>query len=1609
MSEPLDSFQVTQATLIAERNSKATTLRNTLQSLKKKGDELLAAQRSGSESVATLQTDYDDLLILADTQRGELNASEVAIDSAAKSFYEGSEGAFPDVIGNLNSENPVLFFPVRLETKYRTSDGETTTLDIRIYPDDLMVQTHEHLLTDLEFDSGKDYWNAVWIQDTIIPTNQEKIDAWDILVKTYGKERAAWIRTQSTPTNISYIEVSGTTAAFPTLTTNSDSWTEQPFTRILPDRFVVVAYPKDVGGVQLDPIVTVGNPIPEKVKIGVSPNFDDEGIYYNPDNTIAADDATRWMIDFDIDVDYSAVAVGLGVKMGLMADVTGESGQLLASEGFSKIIAWGINTSLNEADSKTLLEDLINNHHYTNGFSLLKQGTSTKNLANERAGYSSFEFDPENSHARECEGDLFSPVDSDKSKTDGQRLAEALGISYDTLSHIENSDGYDIRNALLSNNVLWAGGTGFYMSEMMHPVFSADDVEKARDFYTNFISGRGAIPSIRVGTQPYGILPIASNKDITWDETEPNADFYDRYNTFFNKVNDYWKANAVAPASSENISETPIDDITKTLGRNALTTERYFRSGAGPELVWNSLMFDNRHTDAASWHEGKLSAAADTLTELGFSSEVIPKILMTSFSGEEVESDVSLVADRVSSNELEEIEGSEVNFINLLLNSTLDEIIDEDYASFGIGQAPTSLMYKSLRLSLLTEYWNFAADLLQLSDEDRQLSEFFNDGTEISGGDPPEGGELTVGRNRITYFDEEYPEGSGETIASIINSGAYTEMDEGNKIVSVRDDLAILAGISSKELDILFNEHLDVNTHRIHSWTYGPIHQRLKYLRNTLPGTSYSERNTATYLGAYGWLMNVKNESVSSTPQANKFMLAPSINQAITAALLRNGYDMSNNFVSSELSAVNLTSERVREALFIIDGIMKGNPLGELLGYQFEKELLNSYALAGYIDDIRHLFPFTVVTAYDSADESKRIKARGVVNGLKLIQKYQEDTSASFGVIFSSALESALDSIQQGQILNSIKRICAIMDAVGDLAVAEGVFQIVQGNYDRAGALGDSLSNGRTPVKPDVIDTQRKGYGITNKITINMELKTAEDLITADVYNLDTVEKLSARQMADPTLDFWIRKIIGNDTISNTICHVDYKVDGIDDNCQISLSDLNLWPIDCLFIIGGQDLDAELRERICRHIMTVTVSPDITDVIIDFKFKDVGKFSIYEFQGLMKHLLKVVTNSPYLKTSDYSWGLDTPDELFDVDEIRNRIELQYQSYLAKKNTLVDEYTNQDDYEEWAKALFALAQFGLPHTLGHADNLTIISTDATKLNQDTEAVLEIIESKEHKIDDFRTQMFDANLSANKQVEAAIEVAKLVFGSSFRVLPQYNLGNASYSIMKSIETGNPLMDDAVNNDSVMAMEEWLHDAGKVRERITDMEVLSLLKECFDTTYDLDVIPAQLPYEPIDSNGYDNNRWMGLEVDKSRMKDGRLCLAINSYDTFYDEVSGGNNLCGILIDEWIELIPLENHSAAVALNYNQPNSQAPQCLLLAVPSILPNESIPATMNWKQDDIQAMLEQTLDDAIVRSADYDAIKGTPLGEFLPLTLYPVTRFGSRAISAKAGDFRKQQ
>ena len=116
-------------------------------------------------------------------------------------------------IGQLDAAHPITLMPLRLETRFRRGpvDGSPDAVGellVRIYPDSILADSHEPLLSQNEVAAGQDYWRRAF-------ADGRENDAWTALLGEVRTPRAAWIVAQTTPSNVDQMAGRGATPAFP--------------------------------------------------------------------------------------------------------------------------------------------------------------------------------------------------------------------------------------------------------------------------------------------------------------------------------------------------------------------------------------------------------------------------------------------------------------------------------------------------------------------------------------------------------------------------------------------------------------------------------------------------------------------------------------------------------------------------------------------------------------------------------------------------------------------------------------------------------------------------------------------------------------------------------------------------------------------------------------------------------------------------------------------------------------------------------------------------------------------------------------------------------------------------------------------------------------------------------------------------------------------------------------------------------------------------------------------------------------------------------------------------------------------------------------------------
>ncbi|HEU5321379.1 MAG TPA: hypothetical protein VFX28_11275, partial [Methylomirabilota bacterium] len=468
-----------------------------------------------------------------------------------------------------------------------------------------------------------------------------------------------------------------------------------------------------------------------------------------------------------------------------------------------------------------------------------------------------------------------------------------------------------------------------------------------------------------------------------------------------------------------------------------------------------------------------------------------------------------------------------------------------------------------------------------------------------------------------------------------------------------------LAAAPTARLERALAEHVDCCTYRLDAWLLGLVHCQLAAMRGLRDGAP-GPRRTGLYLGAYAWLEDVRPATTVPAPvrlspdlaavferpgdpplrrdaASQGYVHAPSLNQAVTAAVLRSGYLADASPANRQTLAVSLTSERVRVALAVLEGLRGGQSLGALLGYRFERGLHDAHGLAEvdeFIAELRRAFPLranrlasTRLTPEEEAQASiEAIEARNVVDGLKLVEHVKALADPTYP--FGRPLPPATDA-QRAAIEAEVTRLLDVHDAVADLAMAEGVYQAVHGNYDRAAATLDAYGRGQVPPDPEVIRTPTSGIGLTHRVALHLE--AGVDPTASPVAGV----AMTPRATAEPALNRWLAGVLP--PLGQVGCTVAFRdAAGAPAEREVTLRDLGLQPLDLLYLVHDESAPAmsELDDRIVRHAVESHAPRPDGGVAIRYLQAPHAPFTVFEVLPLVRSLRRLALSSRPLQAAD---------------------------------------------------------------------------------------------------------------------------------------------------------------------------------------------------------------------------------------------------------------------------------------------------------------------------------------------------------------------------------------
>ena len=1404
---------------------------------------------------------------------------------------------FSPQIAALTAGVPIALLPVRIEARYVNNANE---LRIRVYPDQIHADAHERELTAAERDAGIVYWRAIF---TTPDPKKRKTSPWVTLCRKIGAPRAAWVARALTPTNLAQLGTTKT-PTFPTVGLKTAEWSKAARAALLPKRWLVAGYSMPVGwwdaptNIRFNELFRKwSNEVSSSLDLTIAPDLSATSI---PDGSLPLQPSARWLVDFD-----EAERVGMGVRI-TSADY--HSG-ITPKDGIAQLYVLGVDWTTPPDDAAALVRDTMSAHVYTDGLSAIVPGTPTNVTAAATAG------------AAPANDMLVAALDPEQRPSAAQvagggadRLWRDLGFPLtpnDLLTAFPAANGNDQLITTHLVNALWEGTLGTFAIDQLRPVMTDALVNDVRDHARRYLQPGGHYPALRIGRQPYGILPIVAGR-----ASVPNDTTFGKMVRWLRQAEGEWKG---------------VGDRVPRMGRTAdigtELTKLLQRLPVSSTVRYRSLILNGTETPALTpFRNAQDAVKSMALSYLSLASQTMPftsRFLhpaTTRVGIPIVDPAASTPGARLSANYLQAIVDT------ARTGGTIDAI---KARQSGAGNLLEALVAGSVARELHRADMRVINNYLLAANRISALPPIGVLNVQPFGFGSVWMPQPVVGTgvsliNHAQVSRVVIPSVTGmQTVRQYVTSKlapSATVPDDFHVIDDVLRSIEWLGAQPADQLDRCFRGLLDAFSYRIDAWVTSIAARQLAEARVAHP--------TGVYIGAFGWLDGIKPAATSSS---QGYVHAPSLAQAMTAAVLRSGH-MAHSDAEHDAFDVNLTSERVDSALHLLDGVAQGQPLAALLGYRFERALRShSLLLAKYILPFRRLVPLRAPDSASTAPAtpSENVSARDVVDGVALLERWSTDRDGMFNALVPAP------AADDRQVLSAVlDGLADAYDAVADVMVAESVHQTVLGNGERAGAVLAALDRQETPPSMDFVRTRRTGKSFTHRLLVLL----GDETLPAPWSGI----ALDVRARAEPRLNAWIARLIGDPARVVIAASV---TGATETSVTTTLAELAMSPLSLVMASDapGKSEPSELEERLVARIASKLSAgtPETTIELLDAPppGSDANVVGLGALRALLRWIFALVTTKRAATANDLALPQDAGDDNLDPNEIAARADALSSAFRAASTTL-DSFIGTSPNAAPAAirdALWAAAALGVRSAVPDvAAAGSPEETDGELLGQATrvrDTMLGSLAAEAALVTAFGT---GKGKSVREVCDLHVARMRTLLGPHFPVLPRFTARNGSALTSSNADRATLLGGDE------LAPIAWVQRMALVRPGVDSLSRVLLGAEMLHGDMPPGgVFVVQLPRVAGES-------WLALPFGATAPDAEMSIVAASS-----GAVNFAKPLAGLVCDAWPEVVPSREENTAISFHYDTPGARAPQAVLLAAPPF------PANTPWS---VNALLESLME-----------------------------------------------
>ena len=1340
---------------------------------------------------------------------------ELRIDGIADSFIrEQDPGRLAEA---MDGGQPIALLPMRLETRY-FPPAAPASLRIRVYPDDLNTIEHTPALTEDERQGGTEYWQARFRGDA---DDAERI-ARDLAL-VFGRGRSAWVLRVMTPDNLAEQDDGDAQPQFPDVET-IDAKAKQTRAVLLPDRWCAIGYAAG----RREVFRIWGKRIPDELLL--SPDWLGTA---TPESLLGGERA--WMIDFD-----AALAKGMALEVTQQqvdefARRHHEGRRFnLATETLDRLLVVGLEWTKDAAQTADELAALLAAQCDSQGLGFVALGTPTNNTEASPAGY----------NASEQRAAPLTPSESaqlPKEKDALQLLTYALGIAPDSLpaDNIINAHLPEQRTALHMMNLLWRGTFGNYLMELWNPYGDDEDrrllktptLYALRRYAVAYLRPGGPLPLLRINKQPYGVLPVVGKTfSSTGSAIETGIGkvlgvLRPMFEIASRKVPSLKDGNVdrakdilqTAPWSQTAFYRDKDADKPMCKQKNVFSDAQTSSKGGAIRAVLNAL-------GVKDYNLVHIYNCNDFLPDPPYSAGYlagVPWVLADTKNPKNEAPAATMFAD--AQNYLEqmskEVTKSQTSAEQVLNTNQAGPALLQALAAYSVqkeqGDAVDSFWINSgavhMVVSTATPKMLYIEDALQ----NEAIFTVTSPKELARVSIPAVTGQATLGEHVARSLASQplaMNQGSAMVAANKLIESVAHLAPQTRDLGAVKLSLEYLSKRPIGELNVAFRTTLDAFSYRLDAWITARATRRLEQLRGAKP--------TGVYIGGFAWVENLKADR---RPDSEGYLLAPSLGQAASASILRSGF-MANH--EHDAFDIRLDSKRTRRALDILQGLTRDQPLAALYGYRVERGLRDAL-LGKFIWPLRLAYPWRAAGAEPSDEPKEAVGARDVVDGVALLAAWETDPNT-----VRTRLTTSLAGLAQPapaptgpewtELTRIIEDALDLADSVSDLLMAEGVHQIVQGNFERAGAAMAVVDKQSLPIEPQAMKTPRGGASYTQRVALLCP-------VPSGAWPQDR------RSNAEPALNAWLAHMLGDPARYRFSARVQR---GVDDqkrpifdaaSIEVGWNDLRLSPLSAVLLATTVSADritgpAETGFRgrlVSALIKKLTNVEGITGLDIQQEGATDDDLGLGHFEALAATLRALIDRARPLTRkdivvpeNDIEKTLPDQGEYPGVD--RNELEARAATLIADFSALKTALDNSAGADSLLANLAALEDY-MPREAWPQEAVAIDAPGAdpasrSKRAADALVALKVLTDARLQAVSAPVELLDGQTAAShgQLVKHAIDRIKLLLGRDFPVVPRFNLGPYAMEFNASLAE-----QDELNSSNPWQVAGWIPKLARVRE--------------------------------------------------------------------------------------------------------------------------------------------------------------------------------------------------